>query len=287
MRIPEEILRTAEKQLDADCGMGGKEEKDILVAEENGTVFRRAPRFPSKAYMTDTAFGALLRETLERGTGIRPRIYEGIDPFFRGIVCMGKVRILAAGEIFDWCVNEYGSLKNPEWICCFPALSRLNALLRRHGRKIEDVRINFLPWEGETEKGRTASAEMPPFEIRFLEAGELAERKDLHAFRHAVCRSGLTPDILAAAAFSKGRIVGIAGAAEDCGTLWQIGVDVESGQRNRGIAALLVRLLKDEILRRGKIPFYATSQSHILSMDTAVSAGFLPAWTEIYVSSGK
>ena len=83
------------------------------------------------------------------------------------------------------------------------------------------------------------------------------------------------------------RIVGIAGATQDCAVMWQIGVDVEPGQRGRGISAVLVRLLKNEILKRGKIPFYATSQSHILSMDTAVSAGFLPAWSEIYVYLGK
>ena len=131
-----------------------------------------------------------------------------------------------------------------------------------------------------------------PFEVRLLEAEELAERKSRGefgggAFRHAVCGSQLMPDVLAAAAFLNGRIVGIAGATQDCAVMWQIGVDVEPGQRGRGISAVLVRLLKNEILKRGKIPFYATSQSHILSMDTAVSAGFLPAWSEIYVSLGK
>ena len=65
----------------------------------------------------------------------------------------------------------------------------------------------------------------------------------------------------------------------------QIGVDVEEAYRGKGMAAELVRLLKEEILRRGEIPFYSVSQSHILSMNTAVSAGFLPAWSEIYVSS--
>ena len=50
-------------------------------------------------------------------------------------------------------------------------------------------------------------------------------------------------------------------------------------------AAALVGILKNEILRRGEIPFYCVSQSHILSMNTAVSAGFLPAWTEIYAAA--
>ena len=293
MRIPEEILMAAAKQLDADCGIGGEGKESRIVTAKNGTVFRRAPYFAPKAYMTDEAFGELVRETLEKETGIRPRIYEGIDPFFRGIVFMGRSRILAGEEIFDQCVKELGSLKNPEWLCQFSSLGHLNAMLRRHGRNIEDVRLNFLPCDSGMKKEAAASEDVTaPFEVRLLEAEELEERKSRGefgggAFRHAVCGSQFTPDVLAAAAVLDGRIVGIAGATEDCSTMWQIGVDVEPGQRGRGISSILVRLLKDEILRRGKIPFYATSQSHVVSMDTAVSAGFLPAWSEIYVSSGK
>ena len=113
MRIPEEILGAAEKQLDADCGIGKEGKDGMIVTAQNKTVFRRAPYFPPKAYMTDAAYGELVRETLEKETGIRPRIYEGIDPFFRGIVFMGKAKILAGEEIFDRCVRELGSLKNP------------------------------------------------------------------------------------------------------------------------------------------------------------------------------
>lgn len=300
MRISEEILRAAQKQLDADCGIGGKNGKTVTAG--NGVMLHRAPRFPAQAYMTDASYGELVRERLKEETGIRPRVYEGTDLFFRGIVCMGRVRILAADEIFDWCVREYGSLKNPEWLCSFDSLRRLDDMLRRHGRRIRDVRLNFLPCE--TGGGEAVSvpvcasvpvgasgpvrASVPiraPFPVRWLEAGELAGSRELSAFRHAVCASGLTPDELAVAAVKEGRIVGIAGAASDCDTLWQIGVDVDAGQRGRGAAAVLVGLLKNELLRRGRIPFYATSQSHIVSMDAAVSAGFLPAWSEIYVSA--
>ena len=292
MRIPEEILNAAERQLNADCGITGAEKEGMIVTAKNGTVLRRAPYFPPKAYMTDTAYGGLVREMLEKETGICPRIYEGIDPFFRGIVFMGKVRILAAEEIFSWCVKEYGNLKNPEWLCQFLSLSRLDAMLRRYGRKIEDVRLNFLPGERENKEEAAASEDIPaPFEVRLLEAEELEERKSRGGFggtfRHAVCGSLLMPDALAAAAILDGRIVGVAGATQDCGLMWQIGVDMESAQRGRGISSVLVRFLKNEILERGKIPFYATSQSHVISMDTAVSAGFLPAWSEIYVSSGR
>lgn len=276
MRIPKEMMAVLKKQLDADCCIGGGMQG--ATTAKNGAVFQKAPRFPEKAYMTDASYGELLREQMEGRTGIRPRIYEGIDLFFRGIICMGQVRILAAEEILGWCEQEYGSMKNPEWFCQFSSLRRLDGKLRQHGRRIEDVRLNFLPCDNDVQ--------IPaPCRVRWLEAGELAERRDLGAFRHAICGSALTPDVLAVAAVKEGRIVGIAGATEDCDMLWQIGVDVERGQMGLGTAAALVCLMKNEILKRGKIPFYSTSQSHIISMDTAVSAGFLPAWSEIYVTA--
>ena len=280
MRIPDRILNIVEKQLDADCGISA--DRGNTVTTENKTVICRAPRFPEKRYLTDAAYGELLRERMEKESGNEPRVYEGQDLFFRGIVCMGRVRILAAQEIFGWCVKEFGTLKHPEWLCQFSGLRRLDQLLSRYGRKIEDVRLNFLP-SGETPE------EIPegrlPFELRWLEEGELVDRRDLRAFRHAVCGSGLTPDVLAAAALLDGRIVGMAGATRDGGLLRQIGVDVDEAQRGKGMAAALVGILKNEILRRGEIPFYGVSQSHILSMNTAVSAGFLPAWTEIYAAA--
>ena len=280
MRIPDRILDRVEKQLDADCGIGG--EKSRVTVTGNGTALCRAPRFPEKGYLTDASYGELIRERMEKERGTAPRVYEGMDLFFRGIVCMGKVRILAAEEIFDWCVKEFGGLKHPEWLCQFSSLRRLDRTLSRYGRRIEDVRLNFLPC-GEAQGA--AGGGIDGVRIRFPEERELTGRRELSAFRHAVCGSELTPDVLAAAAMADGRIVGMAGATRDCGLLRQIGVDVEEAYRGKGMAAELVRFLKEEILRRGEIPFYSVSQSHILSMNTAVSAGFLPAWSEIYVSS--
>ena len=64
--------------------------------------------------------------------------------------------------------------------------------------------------------------------------------------------------------------------------LWQIGVNVLPSHRGRGLAAGLTALLKDELLRRGIVPFYGTAQSHIFSLNTARNAGFRPAWAEVW-----
>ncbi|WP_291637502.1 hypothetical protein [Clostridium sp.] len=49
----------------------------------------------------------------------------------------------------------------------------------------------------------------------------------------------------------------------------------------------MVKLLKDEILKRGKIPFYGTMESHFHSQNIAVSAGFFPTWAELYSKTNE
>jgi len=52
--------------------------------------------------------------------------------------------------------------------------------------------------------------------------------------------------------------------------------------RGKGIGTNLVALLKQEMLKCGKISFYGTSVSHIISKNVAINTGFFPAWTEVY-----
>ena len=102
-------------------------------------------------------------------------------------------------------------------------------------------------------------------------------------FRHAICGSELMPDMLAVAAIIDGKVAAVAGASEDSPLMWQIGIDVLPEFAGRGLASGLVALLKQEILARGKIPFYGTAESHGLSRSVAINAGFFPAWAEVYV----
>ena len=46
----------------------------------------------------------------------------------------------------------------------------------------------------------------------------------------------------------------------------------------------LVTELKNELLRRGILPFYGTSPSHLASQRLALGAGFVPAWAELVTS---
>ncbi len=54
--------------------------------------------------------------------------------------------------------------------------------------------------------------------------------------------------------------------------------------RGRGIARTLVSLLRDEVFRRGAIPYYGTSLSNLPSWKTALASGFEPAWVEAEAS---
>ena len=86
-------------------------------------------------------------------------------------------------------------------------------------------------------------------------------------------------------AFDQSLMCGMAGASRDGEYLWQIGINVDKEYAGQGLGHELVRMLKEEILRRGKVPFYGTSESHTVSQTVGLKAGFVPAWTEVYVSA--
>lgn len=276
MRIEEEILNRAAEQFEADCCLrplpaGNGKKENVRIG--------RTPLLPNQGFWTEAAYAGLVRERMERETGKVPRIYEGTDPFFRAIFGMGRVWMMADERIYGWCVKAYLSEKGrPEWFGRFEDLRDLDDQLRRYGKRIADVRLHFLP-AAQREKTE------PLFPVRWYEESDLWEIRDPWPFRHALCSSEQMPGKLAVAALADGETAAMAGAAADCPDMWQIGVDVRSRWEGKGLGTALVRLLAEEILRRGKIPFYATASSHIRSMNTALAAGFLPAWTEIYVRS--
>ncbi len=82
--------------------------------------------------------------------------------------------------------------------------------------------------------------------------------------------------------YDQSLMAGMSGASRDGEYLWQIGINVDEKFGGRGLASDLVRRIKNELIRRGCIPFYGTAESHVLSRTVALKSGFVPAWTEIY-----
>jgi GNAT superfamily N-acetyltransferase len=91
------------------------------------------------------------------------------------------------------------------------------------------------------------------------------------------------PRLLACSANHDGLIVGLAAASADSDSMWQVGIDVLPGYRNRGIGKALVSGLTEALFDIEKLPYYQTTgMANISSRRIAVSLGYRPAWVEIY-----
>lgn len=90
------------------------------------------------------------------------------------------------------------------------------------------------------------------------------------------------PEVLAAVAYDKNNLVGIACASADSKAMWQIGVDVLSNYRGNGIAVKLVNMLTIETINRGIVPYYTTDCANINSRKVAIKSGYIPAWTHSF-----
>lgn len=90
------------------------------------------------------------------------------------------------------------------------------------------------------------------------------------------------PIVRACSAKYHGLMVGLAAAAADCDTMWQIGIDVLPGFRNQGIGKALVSRLTEALFEAGRLPYYSARAPNIPSRSLATSLGYWPAWVEIH-----
>ena len=234
------------------------------------------------------------------------RNYSERNSFFRAIICLGQLFICCDERIYDWVVEQYGDCK-PEWFCNYRRLRKLDEKLREYGHEIYDTHVYYLPEAvGEPE----TDYHMP--KLTWYEQEEIQRFKENNRFTNALSFWEGQPDVLAVAAmreecqvaqisacdkdevgdsapkdFDQSHMSGMAGVSRDGEYLWQIGINVDKDCAGQGLGHRLVRALKEEVLRRGKVPFYGTSESHTLSQTVGLKAGFAPAWTEVYVREIK
>lgn len=204
------------------------------------------------------------------------RLHEKTDCFFKAGIFMGKAYVMADEAMHPWIRKELGK-ELPEWWCAFRNLRKIDKELEKYGREILDTHIYFLPAEHWEES-------VPDCEVRWLEGEALEQFRGDKSVSHALCFSESQPDRIALAAYDGGTLMAMAGVSEDGERLWQIGIDVLPEYEGRGLAVKLVGAMKQEVLRRGKIPFYGTAESHAVSRSVAIASGFLPAWSEIVVN---
>jgi len=203
------------------------------------------------------------------------RIY-GSDGCFLKILCLGGRTIISASSIIiPWCEEKLLN-QDSAWFFEYPNLRSIDKKLQEFGHEIAGIHHYYLPNPNVFDVENIAN-------VKWYEHEDILKFKNDDRFREALAFDENHPDVLVVVAFNgDNNIMGMAGASADSKTMWQIGIDVLPDYRGRGIGTNLVRLLKNEILKRGKIPFYGTGESHFHSQNIAISAGFFPAWAELY-----
>lgn len=202
------------------------------------------------------------------------RRYLEITPCLLKIaVVRGKLLFTGREDIVARCEMLYQDAEAP-WFAEAPNLARLNEELAAFGAQIK-YRQPFY----------TAETSLPVNTRDFTivrynrEAIEQFRGDDRFGDAFGFCEDA--PDMLGVAAMKDGQILGMAGASADSPYLWQIGINVLEEARSQGIAAMLVSLLRNDVLAAGRLPFYGTSVSHLASQRVALKSGFLPSWFEL------
>jgi len=204
------------------------------------------------------------------------RIIDKLDPFFRVIVYMGTAYVMADEEtIPGWMeiLKDYPA----EWFFNYGRLRKIDGILNEFDREIIDTHLFYLP-----------DADAPKIEIpgdyKLLTADEIAQVKKGDAFHNAFAYSPTQADVYGlGVADGKGFYKAMAGASEDGKYVRQIGIDVLPDYEGEGYGTGLTTALKQRIIEDGYLPFYGTSESHAISRLVASKAGFLPAFTELFV----
>lgn len=202
------------------------------------------------------------------------RRYLEISPCLLKIAAVnGKLLFTGQENVITRCRELYHDADAP-WFMEAPNLTQLSRELAAFGAEIR-YRQPFYTTD------KAAPVDTDNFTIVRYSPEELEQFRGDERFADALGFFLEAPDMLAVAAVKNGRILGMAGASADSPYLWQIGINVLPEARGQCIAAMLVSLLRNDVLAAGRLPFYGTSISHLASQRVALKAGFLPAWFEL------
>lgn len=138
-----------------------------------------------------------------------------------------------------------------------------------------------------TDSGNHFTIYSPREGRRRFQEGAVCGLKEDNRFDEAFAFDPYAPDVLGIAAVRNGEILGMAGASADSPLFWQIGINVDSHAVGMHVGSTLVRLLAQDIIVQGAVPYYGTSMSHIASQRVAHRAGFTVAWAELIAEEIK
>lgn len=203
----------------------------------------------------------------------RRRFREEKDCFLKITIVNGKILASGNASIIEWCEEEFGEARG-EWFFEPDTLRKIDYKLQESGYKIGMLHPFYIS---------EAVSDVDPgeYEIRWFEGEGIEQFRGDGRFKEAYSFCEEAPDVLGIGAYKNGEILGMAGASADSPLMWQIGINVMPQAEGLGIAKMLVQLLKNEIIKRGILPFYGTAISHLASQSVALGSGFHPAWIEL------
>lgn len=214
-------------------------------------------------------------------------------PFICDLTSYGTNIVASVSKELEEIVSKYINKYNIEHCFETPNLHKLMESLRPMGYNICFMAEYSLPDADILAGGQLAdrlwkrvSSASPSYEVKIMGQEDFKELY-IPQWGNALCTDRRELDVIAAGAYDNGKLVALAGASADCGTMWQIGVDVLPEYRRQGLASALTSRLAAEILNKGIVPFYCCAWSNIGSIRNAVASGFRPAWVQITAKTTK
>lgn len=217
--------------------------------------------------------------TLAREVPGRRRFPLGPKPLL--IATMGQGVVVSCGaDRMNWFRGSLGQ-SDRETVFSPATIAHLAIALQTDGQALVGPHLKWLC-------ARDTFRPVPPpdgVDLGVAEGDAVSQLYRHRGFPHALAyrQHGPRPDVLAVVASRAGTLLGIAAASADHVSLWQVGVEVVPSARGEGIGRALVSRLTETILHLGHLPYYSTTVSHLHSQGLAVSLGYRPAWTELYV----
>lgn len=199
------------------------------------------------------------------------------EEFFCAFTFYGKGIVASVDSKIKGFVDNYLKKYDGYRALSSPEIILLNRELEKHNKCISYIAEYFIPdpdYKVDINNN---------LKLEFYEGEKLLELYDDKRFHNALCYSitNIRRDVLAVAGYLDGKLAGLAGVSNDAKEMWQLGIDVLPEFRNEKVASTLTKALTDEVINRGKVPFYSTSYSNIASKRNAIKCGYKHAWVEI------
>ncbi len=204
------------------------------------------------------------------------------EPDFFKMATMGSAVIASVSdEMLSFTTDLFAKADKDNAVSLFDGLQlyALNKKLSYYNKAAGAARIYFLP---ETPYKFTPKS---GYDIRVFDEAEIQTTLyQYRGFDNALMYSAKKErhDIVAVCAVNGRNIIGIAGASNDSGIFWQIGIDILPEFRGGGLASELVSALTQEVFMNGAVPYYGTWGGNIASQNVARKCGYYPAWSELY-----